>query len=74
MNKLLSVVVACYNEEEALPYFYNEINKISKKMKELDFTLYYKHKKPYSWKEQLLFYLLKNRFFCIYDSLLTVKG
>ena len=37
MNKLLSVVVACYNEEEALPYFYNEINKISKKMKELDF-------------------------------------
>ena len=44
------------------------------KMKELDFTLYYKHKKPYSWKEQLLFYLLKNRFFCIYDSLLTVKG
>lgn len=44
------------------------------KMKELDFTLYYKHKKPYSWKEQLLFHLLKNRFFCIYDSLLTVKG
>ena len=44
------------------------------KMKELDFTLYYKHKKSYSWKEQLLFYLLKNRFFCIYDSLLTVKG
>ena len=37
MNKLLSVVVACYNEEEALPYFYNEINKMSKKMKELDF-------------------------------------
>lgn len=37
MKKLLSVVVACYNEEEALPYFYKEIVKIAKKMKELDF-------------------------------------
>lgn len=36
-KKLLSVIVACYNEEEALPYFYKEITKISKKMKELDF-------------------------------------
>lgn len=37
MKKLLSVVVACYNEEEALPYFYKEICLIAKKMKELDF-------------------------------------
>lgn len=36
-KKLLSVVVACYNEEEALPYFYKEINKIAKEMQELDF-------------------------------------
>ena len=36
-KKLLSVVVACYNEEEALPYFYKEIVGIAKKMKELDF-------------------------------------
>lgn len=36
-KKLLSVIVACYNEEEALPYFYKEITKIVKKMKELDF-------------------------------------
>ena len=37
MKKLLSVIVSCYNEEEALPLFYKEINKISKKMKNLDF-------------------------------------
>ena len=37
MKKLLSIVVACYNEEQALPFFYKEINKISKKMDELDF-------------------------------------
>lgn len=36
-KKLLSVVVACYNEEEALPYFYKEIKKVAQKMKELDF-------------------------------------
>ena len=37
MKKLLSVIVSCYNEEESLPLFYKEINKISKKMKDLDF-------------------------------------
>ncbi len=37
MKKLLSVVVACYNEEESLPYFYKEICKIAKKMNNLDF-------------------------------------
>jgi len=37
VKKLLSVVVACYNEEEALPYFYKEICQIAKEMKELDF-------------------------------------
>ena len=26
-NKLLSVIVSCYNEEEAIPLFYKEINK-----------------------------------------------
>lgn len=37
MKKKLSVVVSCYNEEKALPLFYKEINRISKKMKYLDF-------------------------------------
>ena len=31
--KKISIIVPCYNEEEAIPYFYDEINKISKKMK-----------------------------------------
>ncbi len=29
----ISIIVPCYNEEEAIPYFYNEINKIVKEMK-----------------------------------------
>jgi len=33
----ISVIVPCYNEEEALPYFYDEIKKIEKEMKDLDF-------------------------------------
>ena len=35
MNKkeLISIVVACYNEEEVLPIFYDEINKVSKDYK-----------------------------------------
>ena len=35
-NKI-SVIVPCYNEELSLDYFYDEIDKISKKMKKLDF-------------------------------------
>lgn len=35
--KKISVIVSCYNEEEALPLFYKEINKVSLKMKYLDF-------------------------------------
>ena len=37
MKKLISVVVSCYNEEEALPIFYKEIDKISKKMNTVNF-------------------------------------
>lgn len=33
----LSVIVSCYNEQEALPYFYEEITKVAKEMKELEF-------------------------------------
>ncbi len=35
--KMLSVIVSCFNEEEAIPMFYKEINLISKKMKDLNF-------------------------------------
>ena len=37
MKKKLSVIIPSYNEEEAIPFFYKEINKISKEMGELDF-------------------------------------
>ena len=33
----ISVIVPCYNEEESLPIFYKEIDKISKEMKEVAF-------------------------------------
>ncbi len=33
----ISVVVSCYNEEEALPFFYEEIKKVENEMKNLDF-------------------------------------
>lgn len=33
----ISIVVPCYNEEKSLPLFYDAINKVSKKMKKLDF-------------------------------------
>ncbi len=37
MKKLLSVVVPCLNEEATIPYFYDEITKISEEMSYLDF-------------------------------------
>ena len=33
----ISIIVPCYNEEEALPIFYKEINRVSKEMKTVDF-------------------------------------
>ena len=39
MKKVLSIVVPCYNEEETIPLFYKEINKISKEMNHLDFEI-----------------------------------
>lgn len=31
--KKISIIIPCYNEEQAIPFFYNEITKISKEMK-----------------------------------------
>lgn len=36
-KQLLSVIVSCYNEQDAIPYFYDEINKIAKQMNDLNF-------------------------------------
>lgn len=33
----ISIVVPCYNEEESLPIFYKEIDKVSKEMKNVEF-------------------------------------
>lgn len=38
MDKI-SVIIPCYNEEESLPLFYKEINKIVKKMSNVSFEL-----------------------------------
>ena len=35
--KKISIVVPCYNEEEAIPLFYEEINKTSKEIEDYDF-------------------------------------
>lgn len=37
MRRLISVVVPCYNEEPVLGRFYEEINKVSREMPEVDF-------------------------------------
>ena len=37
MKKILSIIVPCYNEEQALPFFYQEIDKVSKELKGLNF-------------------------------------
>ena len=37
MKKLLSVIVSCYNEEETIPLFYNEIIKTADEMNDLNF-------------------------------------
>ena len=39
MEKKISVIVPCYNEEESLPIFYEEINKVMKEMKKVKFEL-----------------------------------
>lgn len=35
--KKISIVVPCYNEQEAIPYFYEEICKVTKKMSDITF-------------------------------------
>ncbi len=40
-KKLISVVVPCYNESEALPYFFEELEKVIKSMPDYDFEAIY---------------------------------
>ncbi len=39
MKTKISVIVPCYNEEEALPYFYQEITKVAEEMHNVDFEI-----------------------------------
>ena len=39
MNDIVSVVIPCYNEEESIPLFYNEINKELKDINNIDYEL-----------------------------------
>ena len=36
---MISLVIPCYNEEESIPYFIKEINKVMDKMKKEKFEL-----------------------------------
>ena len=36
-RKLLTAIVPCYNEEEALPFFYAEISRVAAEMQAVDF-------------------------------------
>ena len=40
-KKLISVVVPCYNESEALPYFFEALDKVISSMQEFDFEAIY---------------------------------
>ncbi len=36
-KKLISAIVPCYNEEEAIPFFYDEVTRVAAQMTEVDF-------------------------------------
>ena len=35
----ITVIVPCYNEEDAIDYFYEEINRVMTEMENIDFEL-----------------------------------
>jgi glycosyltransferase involved in cell wall biosynthesis len=35
----ISIIVPCYNEQEALPLFYEELNKVTKQLSSYDFEM-----------------------------------
>ena len=38
--KLISIIVPCFNEEEVLPLYYQEMNRVMEKMKDTQFELF----------------------------------
>ncbi|MCI5952653.1 MAG: glycosyltransferase family 2 protein [Anaerostipes sp.] len=39
--KLISIIVPCFNEEEVLPLYYQEMNRVMEKMKDTQFELFF---------------------------------
>ena len=50
--KKISIIVPCYNEEQAIPYFYEEITKVAKEMKN-DFEFIFVGMNGLTVKEEL---------------------
>ena len=40
-KKLISIVIPCYNEEQAIPLFYEQMDKVREEMKEVEFEFIY---------------------------------
>ena len=88
MEKKISIIVPCYNEEESLPIFYEEINKVMKEMKKVKFELIFINDgssdktlsiiKNYSLKDQRIKYISFSRNFgkegAIYAGLEHARG
>lgn len=84
LNEKYTLNTVAQHELEKLQVWYlertlNSIMKESKRslrigwLRNIDFSLYYIYKKPYSWKEWILFVLLRMRCFYLYDFLMRSK-
>jgi len=45
-RKLVSILVPCYNEEQSLPLFYEEVTKVTQSIPQYDFEIFLVH---FSW-------------------------
>lgn len=65
----LSMTERVINSILNLPTRKDRVNKLML----LDWSVYKKYKHPISWKESIVIFLLKNRYFTVYDSLMSLK-
>ena len=62
MERTLSSLMKLPNQKERLQI-----------IKDLNLSLYYKHKRPSTWKEHILYVLLRTKCFYLYDLLMSSK-
>lgn len=88
MNKLISLIIPCYNEEESLKYLYEELNKVSEQMNQYDFEYMFINDgssdktlsviKEYAKQDKRVIYLSFSRNFgkesAMYAGFCNVKG